>query len=97
MRKNYHYKKEIEFKIGEGNVDALMKLADSPEGEEFGFYAFEDAPDKTVSLDRSTHSIATLSSPRLVLTKMPEPYPVVRNRENSVIAIISAARLAVRL
>ncbi len=52
MKKNNHYKKEIEFKIGEDNVDALMKLADSPEGEELGIFKFQDSNAKGVTFGR---------------------------------------------
>ncbi len=38
MKKNNHYKKEIEFKIGEGNEDAIIEFAKSAEAKEFGLF-----------------------------------------------------------
>lgn len=50
MKKYNHYKKEIEFKIGgEDNIDTLMKIADSPEGEELGIFSVQDSNAKGVT------------------------------------------------
>lgn len=38
MKKNNHYKKEIEFKIGEGNEDAIIEFAKSAEAKESGLF-----------------------------------------------------------
>lgn len=57
MKKNNHYKKEIEFEIGdEDNIDTLIKIADSPEGEELGIFSFQHSNGKVVTFDRGLNS-----------------------------------------
>lgn len=53
MKKASSYKKEIEFEIGSGdNIDTLMKIADSPEGEELGIFSFQNSNAKGVTIGR---------------------------------------------
>jgi hypothetical protein len=50
MKKANIYRKEIQFEIGnEDNIDTLMKIADSPEGEELGIFSFQDSTAKGVT------------------------------------------------
>lgn len=53
MKKLNRYKKEISFEIGnEDNISALMKIADSPEGEELGIFSFQDSNAMGVTFGR---------------------------------------------
>lgn len=53
MKKLKSYRKEITFEIGkEDNIETLMKIADTPEGEEFGISSFQDSNAKGVTVGR---------------------------------------------
>ena len=53
MKKLKSYKKEIRFEIGkEDNVNTLIEIADSPEGEEIGLFSFQTSTAKGVTFGR---------------------------------------------
>jgi len=52
MKKNNHYKKEIEFKLGEGNEDAFIEFAKSDEGKELGLHYNEFSGGKGFNIGR---------------------------------------------
>ena len=50
MKKLKSYRKEIKFEIGGAdNIETLIKIADSPEGEELGIFSFQNSNAKGVT------------------------------------------------
>ena len=53
MKKLKSYRKEIQFEIGkQDNIDSLIEIADSSEGEELGLFSFQDSKAKGVTFGR---------------------------------------------
>jgi hypothetical protein len=52
MKKLKNYRKQIEFKIEEDNLESLVELADSDEGKELGIFKFEATGVKGVTFGR---------------------------------------------
>ncbi|MDQ3753862.1 MAG: hypothetical protein M3371_03930, partial [Acidobacteriota bacterium] len=55
MKRPPKTKKKIEIKIGEGDNDALINFAETPEGKELGLHKFESAYAKGVTFGRPLH------------------------------------------